>query len=97
MTGMAAFDHVERKRALDALMGEILAQGCRVGCPSHEKLGIKVGRSGATISNWLRDPESIKLGDLRKMVKLLKLDAAVVLEALGYSGADIKKCIRKEG
>lgn len=91
MTGMAAFEHVERKKALDALKGEILAQGYRAGCTSHEKIGDRLGRSGGTIANWIRDPESIKLGDLRKMVKLLRLDARVVLAALGYTGADLKK------
>ena len=93
---MAAFDYVAERQALDELKGEILAQGCRAGCPSHEKLGDKVGRTGATIANWMKDPRCIKLGDMRKMVKLLKLDPRVVLMALGYTRADINK-INKGG
>ena len=93
---MAAFDHVAEKRALGALKGEILAQGYRAGCSSHEKLGDKIGRSGATITNWMKDPKCIKLGDMRNMVRLLKLDPLVVLEALGYTRADIKNMYKGE-
>ena len=88
--GMAAFEHVAAQKAMKELGGEIRAQGSRYGCHTNEKIGAKLGRCGATVGNWLRDPESIKLGDLRKMVQTLHLDPAIVLAALGYSRTQIR-------
>lgn len=88
---MAAFEHVAAQKAMKELGGEIRAQGSRYGCQTNEKIGAKLGRCGATVGNWLRDPESIKLGDLRKMVQTLHLDPAIVLAALGYNRTQIRE------
>lgn len=77
--------------ALKDLRGEIEAQGCRCGYKSQKALAEPMGVAQTTMGNWLRNPDLISLGDMRTMVKKLKLDPVIVLKALGYTSADIKK------
>lgn len=87
---MAAFNHVADQNALKALRGEIEAQGVRFGYKTHIRIAAKLGRSANTIGNWLRDPDSIRLGDLRNIIRLLRLDPAIVMAALGYTRTQIR-------
>lgn len=73
------------------LIAEINAQCGRYGYRSQRALGEALGVCQATAGNYLRNPESIQLGTLRAMVKLLRLDPVIVLKALGYTNQDIKK------
>lgn len=77
--------------ALKDLRGEIEAQGFRYGYKSQKALAVPLGVSQGTVCNWMKDLDGVRLGDLRTMVKKLKLDPVVLLKALGYTSADIKK------
>lgn len=77
--------------ALKDLVGEINAQSSRYGYKSQMVLSSKIGVCQTTVSNWLRRPELVPLAKLRALVQLLRLDPVIVLKALGYSSADIKR------
>ena len=77
--------------ALKDLRGEIEAQGYRKGYKSHAKLAGPLGVCPNTVGNWMRNPDKIPLGDLRNIVKMLRPDPVIVLKAMGYTAADIKK------
>lgn len=81
--------NAERDSMRDFL-GEINAQCGRYGYKSQTSLGNALGVCQATASNYLRNPNTIQLGTLRKMVQLLRLDPVIVLKVLGYSTKDIK-------
>ena len=73
------------------LIAEIDAQCGRYGYTSQKSLGEALGVCQSTAGSYLKNPESIKFGALRAMVKVLRLDPVVVLKALGYTNQDIKK------
>lgn len=73
------------------LIAEINAQRGRYGYTSQKSLGEALGVCQSTAGSYLKNPESIKFGALRAMVKVLRLDPVVVLKALGYTNQDIKK------
>ena len=77
--------------ALKDLRGEIEAQGVRYGYRSQQALGEALGVCQGTVSNWLRDPDKLSVNVIRQLVKKIKLDPVIVLKALGYTSADIKK------
>lgn len=91
MSGMPRIRQYADRDALKDLRGEIEAQGCRFGYKSQRLLADPLGVSQCTVGNWLRNPDVISLGDLRTMVRKLKLDPVIVLKALGYTSQDIKK------
>ena len=70
---------------------EVNAQCGRHGYKSQRSLGDALGVCQATAGNYLKKPECIPFGTLRSMVKLLRLDPVIILKALGYTAADIKK------
>jgi hypothetical protein len=73
------------------LIAEINAQCGRYGYTSQKSLGEALGVCQSTAGSYLKNPENIKFGALRAMVKVLRLDPVVVLKALGYTNQDIKK------
>ena len=73
------------------LIAEVNAQCGRYGYTSQKSLGEALGVCQSTAGSYLRNPESIKFGALRSMVKVLRLDPVVVLKALGHTNQDIKK------
>ena len=77
--------------AMKDLVGEISAQSARYGYRSQKSFGSALGVCQATAGNYLKDPDRIPIGTLRAMVKLLRLDPLIVLKALGFSAADIKR------
>ena len=80
----------EEKYTMSDFVAEVNAQCGRYGYKSQKSLGNALGICQATAGNYLKKPDSIPLGTLRAMVKLLRLDPMVVLKALGYSAKDIK-------
>lgn len=60
---------------------------------SQSDLAGKTPMSQSTISNRLRDPDDLTVGELRSLNKTLGLDVSVVLALLGYSKKEIKKAI----
>lgn len=85
---------IERE-AIDALRGELNAQRWRYGYTSFKSLGDALGIAMDTANTYIKRPEQIRLGTLRQIVKILKLDPMIVLAAIGYSQRDIKKFIKE--
>lgn len=81
--------------AIKDLVGEINAQRARFGYNTFQEFGKVLGVCQKSAWNYLKDPDSIRLGTMRKIVKVLKPDPVYVLLAIGYSTKDIKK-IKKE-
>lgn len=81
--------------AMRDLQAEINAQCGRYGYKSQKSLGDALGVCQATAGNYLKNPDSIQIGKLRAIVKLLRLDPIVLLKAVGYSTKDIQKLAYK--
>lgn len=77
--------------ALRDLQAEVNAQCGRYGYTSQKSLGEALGVCQSTAGSYLKNPENIKFGALRAMVKVLRLDPVVVLKALGYTAKDIQR------
>lgn len=60
---------------------------------SQTDLASKTPMSQSTISNRLRDPDNITVGELRSLNKVLGLNPAIVLALLGYSRKDANAAI----
>ena len=58
---------------------------------SQHGLAQKANVSQTTISNRMRDPNDITVGELRSFHKVLGLSPAIVLALLGYTRRDIKE------
>ena len=77
------------------LVGEINAQRARFGYNTFPELGKVLGVCPKSAWNYLQDPDSIRLGTMRKIVKALKPDPVYVLLAIGYTKNDIKKMVKE--
>ena len=82
--------------AIRDFQSEVNAQCGRYGYKSQKSLGTALGVCQATAGSYLKNPDSIQIGTLRAMVKLLRLDPVIVLKALGYTTKDIKNIAGKE-
>lgn len=82
--------------AMNDLLKEIRAQAARFGLTSQKALGDALGLCQTTIGNYLREPDKIRMDNLRVMCKQLRLDPIVLLRALGYNTKEIKKSYAKE-
>ena len=94
---MAKTPATVEKEALAAFVGEVNAQRWRYGYTSYRSLGDALGIAMDTANNYIKNPDTIRISVLRKMVKLLKLDPMIVLAALGYTSRDIRNFIREYG
>lgn len=83
------------KDAMKDFLDEVNAQCGRFGYKTQESLGSVLGICQGTAGNYLKHPETIRLGVLRSMVKVLRPDPAVMLRMLGYSNQDIKNMSRQ--
>lgn len=63
---------------------------------SQHGLAQKTDISQTTISNRIRDPNDITVGELRSLNKILGLNPAIVLELLGYTKKEIKGVLTYE-
>lgn len=86
--------YAERDAAND-FRAEIRAQCARYGLMTNEDIGEALGFSPGTAGNYLRNPFAIRIGTLRTMVKVLKLDPGIILKTLGYSTQDIRNLAKK--
>ena len=57
---------------------------------SQRELAQKANVSQTTVSNRIREPNDITVGELRGFVKALGLNPAIVLALIGYAKKDIK-------
>ena len=87
---MAAPNYIQDQAAKEALRGEIMAQGFRFGYRNNRDLGELVDIRHSTMAAHLKEPDLIRLDELRKLVRKLRLDPAVVLAALGYTRTQIR-------
>lgn len=83
----------EERDAMKDFVAEINAQCGRYGYKNQTALGNALGVCQCTAGNYLRRPETIQLGTLRTLVKLLRLDPIVVLKAVGFTTKDIKQSL----
>ena len=84
------------KYAMNDFRAEINAQCGRLGYKSQKSLGDALGVSQVTAGNYIKSPETIQIGKLRDLIKVLQLDPVVVLKALGYSTKEIKNMNKGE-
>lgn len=92
---MAKTQRTAEQETIDALRGELNAQRWRYGYTSFRSLGDALGIAMDTANNYIKRPETIRIGTLRDMVKLLKPDPMIVLAAVGYTTRDIKKFVKE--
>lgn len=60
---------------------------------SQQGLADKTCLSQSSVSNRIRDPDSITVGELRSMNKVLGFNPAIVLALVGYSKKQIKEVL----
>lgn len=82
--------------AMADFMGELNAQRARFGYDTQRSLAPVLGVCQATAGNYIRNPETIPFGVLRKLVKALKPDPVLFLKAVGYTTTDIQKIERRQ-
>ena len=87
---MARLRQNEEKDTMKDFVAEINAQCGRYGYKTQASLAKVLDVCQPTVGNYLRSPETIPLGTLRKIVKQLKLDPVVLLRMLGYSTKQIQ-------
>lgn len=81
--------------AMKDLVGEINAQRVRFGYNTCEEFGKAIGVCTKSAWNYLNDPDRIRFGSLRAIVKTIKPNPGIVLRALGYTTQDIKKMAKE--
>lgn len=81
--------------AMKDFVGEINAQRARYGYNSSQEFGKAIGVCQKSACNYLNDPDTIRVGTLRVIVKAIKPNPGIVLKALGYSTQDIKKLAKE--
>lgn len=60
---------------------------------SQQALADQTSLSQSTISNRLRDPNDITVGEMRSLNKALELNPAIVLALVGYGKKQIKEAL----
>lgn len=63
---------------------------------SQRELAQKANVSQTTISNRIRNPNFITVGELRSINKVLGLNLGIVLALLGYSNKQVTKAVSNE-
>lgn len=91
---MAKFEHIAEQDSVNEFLAEVNAQCWRYGYKTQESLGNAIGVSQVTAGVYLRDPRNMAFSTLRKLVKAIKPDPIVLLKAVGYTTADIRKLRR---
>lgn len=86
----------EERYATDDFRSEVNAQCGRYGYKSQKSFGKAIGVCQSTAGAYLKNPDSINIGTLRTMVKVLRLDPIVVLKMIGYSSSDIQKLKKQQ-
>lgn len=79
--------------AEDDFFRELEARKGWYGCQTNLDFGKMIGVCAKTVTNFERDPDSVRLGTFRAITKKLKPNPRIVLKYLGYSDQDIKKIV----
>lgn len=71
------------KKAREEFLTEIRIQRAKLDM-SQKDLGVQVGVSAPSMCELLADPDKISVARLRKIIRALDIDAAVILRLLGF-------------
>lgn len=77
--------------AEDDFFRELEARKGWCGYRTNREFSKLLGVCEKTITNFERDPDSIRLGTFRAITKNLRPNPRIILKFLGYSDQDIKK------
>lgn len=94
--GTLAYDFAREKKSTEDFVSEIEAQSARAGLKTNVALGEKLGLTYQCIGKYKKQPEIIRLGTMKKLVKAIAPDAGVVLRFLGYSDTQIHDFAERE-
>lgn len=94
--GTLAYDFAREKKSTEDFVSEIEAQSVRAGLKTNVALGEKLGLTYQCIGKYKKQPEIIRLGTMKKLVKAIAPDAGVVLRFLGYSDTQIHDFAERE-
>lgn len=94
--GTLAYDFAREKKSMEDFVSEIEAQSVRAGLKTNVALGEKLGLTYQCIGKYKKQPEIIRLGTMKKLVKAIAPDAGVVLRFLGYSDTQIHDFAERE-
>lgn len=72
---------------------EIRTKQGRYDLMSQQALADQTGIPRPTLRKRLLEPETMNLGELREIVKVLWPDPVVLLRLIGYEGKDIRKAL----
>lgn len=89
--GSLAYEFAREKKATEDFVSEIEAQSARAGLKTNVALGEKIGLTYQCIGKYKKQPDIIRLGTMKKLVRAIAPDAGVVLRFLGYSDEQISK------
>ena len=78
------------QKAREDFLKEIRIQRAKLDM-SQKDLGVQVGVSAPSMCELLADPDKIRVGSLRKMIRKFRLSPEVVLLALGYTRSEISR------
>ncbi len=73
------------KYAMSDLASHIRGRAKDVG-KTQQDIGDALGICQQSASRWLRNPAKMTVGDLRKVAKIIDIDPAVILNAVGLKG-----------
>lgn len=71
------------QKAREDFLKEIRIQRAKLDM-SQKDLGVQVGVSAPSMCELLADPDKISIARLRKIIRALDIDAAVILRLLGF-------------
>lgn len=77
----------EKKAREDFLM-EVRIQRAKLDM-SQKELGVQVGVSAPSMCELLADPDKISVARLRRIIRALDIDAAVILRLLGFDNRTV--------
>lgn len=88
---MASPQPIQDMQHTKALGRHIQGRALEHGWDTQAQMGSALGLSQGTVGNYLADPDKIRIGSLRKMIRKFRLSPEVVLLALGYTQSEINR------
>lgn len=89
------YKEADRAKAEENFRLEIKRKGFENDLETDAKIARALKSNAKTVGNHRRAPETMKLGDIRDLVELLKPDIKTVLLFIGYSEKDIRTFARE--
>lgn len=76
------------RKAREDFLKEVRIQRAKLDM-SQKDLGVQVGVSAPSMCELLADPDKISVARLRKIIRALDIDAAVILRLLGFDNRTV--------